>query len=134
MISSVTLELPVRRWVPDWLGVVSLFAVMLPITMLNGSYTVLTAPYDGYIGRRTLEPGQFVQAGQTISYLVRNRDKYITANYKETQIAHIFIGQEVIVKVDAFRGVGSGAALRPSPRPPGRNTPWCRRTTRPETS
>ena len=71
---------------------------------LNLSYTVLTAPYDGYIGRRTLEPGQFVQAGQTISYLVRNRDKYITANYKETQIAHIFIGQEVIVKVDAFPG------------------------------
>lgn len=76
----------------------------LDMARLNLSYTVLTAPYDGYIGRRTLEPGQFVQAGQTISYLVRNRDKYITANYKETQIAHIFIGQEVIVKVDAFPG------------------------------
>ena len=76
----------------------------LDIARLNLSYTVLTAPYDGYIGRRTLEPGQFVQAGQTVSYLVRNRDKYITANYKETQIAHIHIGQEVVVKVDAFPG------------------------------
>ena len=76
----------------------------LDMARLNLSYTVLTAPYDGYIGRRTLEPGQFVQAGQTVSYLVRNRDKYITANYKETQIAHIHIGQEVVVKVDAFPG------------------------------
>ena len=76
----------------------------LDMARLNLSYTVLTAPYDGYIGRRTLEPGQFVQAGQTISYLVRNQDKYITANYKETQIAHIFIGQEVLIKVDAYPG------------------------------
>ncbi len=74
----------------------------LDMARLNLSYTVATAPYDGYTGRRTLEPGQFVQAGQTVSYLVRNQDKYITANYKETQIAHIFLGQEVVIKVDAF--------------------------------
>lgn len=71
---------------------------------LNLSYTVLTAPYDGYMGRRTLEPGQYVQAGQTISYLVRNTDKWVTANYKETQIIHIYIGQEVRIKVDALPG------------------------------
>ncbi len=76
----------------------------LDMAKLNLSYTVLIAPYDGYMGRRTLEPGQFVQNGQTISYLVRGNDKWITANYKETQIAHIFIGQEVRIKVDAFRG------------------------------
>ena len=62
------------------------------------------APYDGYMGRRTLEPGQYVQAGQTISYLVRNTDKWVTANYKETQIIHIYIGQEVRIKVDALPG------------------------------
>ena len=55
----------------------------LDLAKLNLSYTVLTAPYDGYMGRRTLEPGQYVQTGQTISYLVRNKDKWITANYKE---------------------------------------------------
>ncbi len=65
---------------------------------------MLTAPYDGYVGRRTLEPGQLVQAGQTISYLVRSRDKWITANYKETQIANIYIGQPVSIKVDALPG------------------------------
>ena len=71
---------------------------------LNLSYTVVTAPYDGYMGRRTLEPGQFVQGGQTLSYLVRGNDKWVTANYKETQIAHIYIGQKVRIKVDAFSG------------------------------
>ena len=76
----------------------------LDLAKLNLSYTVLTAPYNGYMGRRTLEPGQYVPAGQTISYLVRNKDKWITANYKETQIANIYIGQQVRVKVDAVPG------------------------------
>lgn len=76
----------------------------LDLANLSLSYTVLTAPYDGYMGRRTLEPGQFVQAGQTISYLLRDKGKWITANYKETQIAHIFIGQEVRIMVDALPG------------------------------
>lgn len=76
----------------------------LDLAKLNLSYTVLTAPYDGYMGRRTLEPGQYVQAGQTISYLVRSKDKWITANYKETQIARIYIGQQVRIKVDALPG------------------------------
>ena len=76
----------------------------LEMARLNLSYTVLTAPYDGYMGRRTLEPGQYVQTGQTISYLVRNKDKWITANYKETQIANIYIGQQVRIKVDAVPG------------------------------
>ena len=76
----------------------------LDLARLNLSYTVLTAPYDGYMGRRTLEPGQYVSAGQTISYLVRNTDKWVTANYKETQIRHIYIGQEVRIKVDALPG------------------------------
>ena len=76
----------------------------LDLARLNLSYTVLTAPYDGYMGRRTLEPGQYVSAGQTISYLVRNTDKWVTANYKETQIRNIFIGREVRIKVDALPG------------------------------
>lgn len=74
----------------------------LDMAKLNLSYTVVTAPYDGYMGRRTLESGQYVQGGQTLSYLIRSNDKWITANYKETQIAHIFIGQKVRIKVDAL--------------------------------
>lgn len=74
----------------------------LDMARLNLSYTVVTAPYDGYTGRRTLEPGQLVQGGQTLTYLVRGDDKWITANYKETQIARIHIGQQVRIRVDAF--------------------------------
>ena len=76
----------------------------LDIARLNFSYTVITAPYDGYMGRRTLEPGQYVSAGQTLSYIVRSRDKWITANYRETQIANIYLGQEVRIRVDAIEG------------------------------
>lgn len=72
----------------------------LDMANLNLSYTVVTAPYDGYMGRRTLEPGQYVSAGQTLSYLVRQSDKWITANYRETQISNIYIGQPVRIKVD----------------------------------
>ena len=83
---------------------IKLAEAALNLAKLNLSYTVLTAPYDGYMGRRTLEPGQYVQTGQTISYLVRNKDKWITANYKETQIANIYIGQPVRIKVDGLPG------------------------------
>ena len=75
----------------------------LDLARLNLSYTVVTAPYDGYMGRRALEPGQYVQAGQTISYLVRHTDKWVTANYRETQIANIFIGQQVRIRVDGVQ-------------------------------
>lgn len=75
----------------------------LEMARLNLSYTVVIAPFDGYMGRRTLETGQLVQAGQTLTNLVRSDDKWITANYKETQIANIYIGQPVRVKVDALK-------------------------------
>ena len=39
MITMKELEAPIRQWVPDWLGLVSIFVVILPVTMLNGSYT-----------------------------------------------------------------------------------------------
>ena len=76
----------------------------LDLANLNLSYTVVTAPYDGYMGRRTLEPGQYVSAGQTLSYIVRQDGKWITANYRETQISHIYIGQPVRIRVDGVPG------------------------------
>lgn len=73
----------------------------LDLAQLNLDYTVVTAPYDGYMGRRTIERGQYVQSGQTLTNLVRGNAKWVTANYTETQIANIFIGQQVKIKVDA---------------------------------
>lgn len=71
---------------------------------LDLSYTVITAPYDGYIGRRSIGLGQYVKAGTTLSQMVRSSDKWITANYKETQISSIYPGQPVNIRVDAVPG------------------------------
>lgn len=76
----------------------------LEMARLNLSYTVVAAPYDGHMGRRTLETGQLVQAGQALSNIIRNNEKWVTANYKETQIADIYIGQKVNIRVDALKG------------------------------
>lgn len=76
----------------------------LDMARLNLSYTVVTAPFDGYTGRRTLEQGQYVSAGQTITNLIRSQNKWVTANYRETQIENIYIGQRVIISVDAVSG------------------------------
>ena len=76
----------------------------LDMARLNLSYTVVIAPFDGYTGRRTLETGQYVAAGQTITNLMRSQDKWVTANYRETQIENIYIGQRVRITVDAISG------------------------------
>ena len=68
----------------------------LEMARLNLSYTVVVAPCDGKLGRRSLEEGQFISAGQTITYILPN-----TQN-KETQIENLHIGQEVSVTVDAI--------------------------------
>lgn len=75
----------------------------LDMAKLNLSYTVVLAPYSGYVGRRTLEVGQYVQAGQTITNLIKNDNKWVIANFKETQIANIHIGQLVHLKIDAIK-------------------------------
>ncbi|KLT65138.1 HlyD family secretion protein [Pedobacter sp. BMA] len=73
---------------------------------LNTSYTVIVAPYDGKMGRRTIQAGQLVQGGQTIAYIVdRSAGKWVVANFKETQIAKMHVGEKVDVEVDAFPNV-----------------------------
>ena len=74
----------------------------LEMARLNLSYTVVIAPCDGKLGRRTLEEGQFITAGQTITYILPDTQKWIVANYKETQIENLCVGQEVTITVDAI--------------------------------
>ena len=66
------------------------------------SHTVVVAPCDGKLGRRALEEGQFISAGQTITYILPDTQKWIVANYKETQIENLHLGQEVVITVDAI--------------------------------
>jgi membrane fusion protein (multidrug efflux system) len=77
---------------------------LLEYAKLNLSYTVITAPYDGVTGRRTIQEGQLLQAGQTLLSYVRNDSSWVVANYKETQIAALSIGQKVKLHVDGFSG------------------------------
>lgn len=74
----------------------------LELALNNLSYTVVIAPHDGIMGRRNIEVGQLIQPGQTISNLVEEQNKWVTANYKESQIDNIYIGQTVQIKVDAY--------------------------------
>lgn len=71
---------------------------------LNLSYTVITAPADGFLGRRSIETGQLVNPGQTITTLIPEGPKWIVANFKETQMANIRVGQEAEILVDAIPG------------------------------
>ena len=71
---------------------------------LNLSYTVVVAPCDGKLGRRSLEEGQYISAGQSITYILPDTQKWIIANYKETQVENLALGQQVRFKVDAISG------------------------------
>jgi membrane fusion protein (multidrug efflux system) len=69
---------------------------------LNLSYTVIRSPVTGIIGKRTVEVGQNVGIGQELVEVVPLDDVWVTANFKETQLAHMRPGQPVEVKVDAY--------------------------------
>ena len=76
----------------------------LEMAKLNLSYCVVLAPCDGKLGRRALEEGQMVNAGQTITYLMPNTQKWVIANYKETQVEQLHVGQKVKVPTDNSAG------------------------------
>lgn len=76
----------------------------LELARLNLSYTVVTAPCDGVVGRKDIIPGQLVQPGQTLVNIVGSADKWIVANYRETQLRNITPGAEVCITVDAMPG------------------------------
>ena len=68
---------------------------------LNLSYTVVKAPQDGWVTRRQVDLGNYVQAGQQIMVIV-SPDVWVTANFKETQLDLMRPGQSVKIAVDAF--------------------------------
>ncbi|HXT06342.1 MAG TPA: HlyD family secretion protein [Roseiarcus sp.] len=68
------------------------------------SFTEIRAPFDGVIGNKAVEVGQYVQPGTRLLAVVPLDKVYVDANYKETQLADIAPGQKVDVAVDAFDG------------------------------
>ncbi|TWI19162.1 HlyD family secretion protein [Sphingobacterium siyangense] len=70
---------------------------------LNLSYTVITAPYDGYTGRRIVQEGQLLQAGQNLLSLIRNDKVWVVANYKETKIERLKLGTKMELTIDGLK-------------------------------
>ncbi|WP_069658091.1 HlyD family secretion protein [Arcticibacter eurypsychrophilus] len=66
------------------------------------SYTQITAPANGQLGETHLQKGQYVQPGQQLFSIISNEQYWIVANFKETQIEHMKIGQPVHVEVDGY--------------------------------
>ena len=64
----------------------------------------ITAPADGIVSKKSVQPGQIVAAGQPLLSLVPFEEIWVTANFKETQLNHMRVGQAAIIKVDAFGG------------------------------
>ncbi len=77
----------------------------LNLAELNLSYTVITSPCDGTTGRKDVLPGQLIQPGQTVVDVVDEGERWIIANYRETQMPNIAVGAEVDIEADAVPGV-----------------------------
>lgn len=71
---------------------------------LNLSYTRIYAPSDGYVTKKTMDSGNFVQPGQPLMSIVDLENIWITANYKESQLTDVKPGQPVEFEVDTYPG------------------------------
>jgi membrane fusion protein, multidrug efflux system len=83
----------------------SVAEAQLNLARLNLSYTVITAPCDGYVGRKNIYTGQLVQPGQLMVNVVDDSSVWVIANYRESQLHHIHTGATVTFKCDAVPGV-----------------------------
>jgi membrane fusion protein (multidrug efflux system) len=76
----------------------------LDLARINLAYTRITAPQDGVIGQRQVRPGQYLGVGGQVTMLTPLPHVWVIANYKETQLTHIAIGQAARVTVDTYPG------------------------------
>ena len=77
----------------------------LEMARLNLSYTVITAPYNGVMGRRMIQEGQLLQQpGMQVGTIVETGNKWVTANFLESQMTNVEIGKKVVLRCDALGG------------------------------
>ncbi|PSL23081.1 HlyD family secretion protein [Chitinophaga ginsengisoli] len=76
----------------------------LDFARINLGYTVIIAPYSGRLGRKVIQEGQQIQAGQPLVSIVNEKSKWITANFKETQMSAMQEGKPVDITIDAIPG------------------------------
>jgi membrane fusion protein, multidrug efflux system len=94
----------------------------LETAQLNLSYCTITAPLSGVIAQKSVQVGDRIQPGQALMAVVPLQDSYVEANFKETQLTNVRLGQPATIEADvyphyAFRGrvigvrAGTGAAF-----------------------
>ena len=71
---------------------------------LELSYAVITAPADGLVSKVNIQPGQYLNAGQSLFSIVLDQNVWVVANFKETQLNKMRVGQRVKIEVDAYPG------------------------------
>ena len=76
----------------------------LAAAQLQLSYTKIIATANGILGERTIQAGEFVNTNQVLVEIVLQDKKWVSANFKETQLAEIKLGQPVAIKIDALGG------------------------------
>ncbi len=102
----------------------------LNLAKQDQTHTVIRAPIDGVVGDRQVEAGDYVQPGTRLLTIVPLGSLYVTANFKETQVARMTAGQPAVIKIDALPGVklrgevesfapGSGSQFSLLPFEPG---------------
>ncbi len=74
----------------------------LDAAQLGLEYTVVTASIDGQVSKIAIQPGQFIQPGQSLFYIISNQEVWVVANFKETQLDKMVVGQKATIHVDAY--------------------------------
>jgi membrane fusion protein (multidrug efflux system) len=74
----------------------------LDFALLQVSYASVAAPESGTVSRKSVEVGQFVQAGQPLLAIVSSEKPWVIANFKETQLKKMRVGQPATIEVDAY--------------------------------
>jgi membrane fusion protein (multidrug efflux system) len=83
-------------------AVIKVKQVSIDQQLLKISYCKIYATSNGQIGKRNVDLGQFVQAGTPLFTIIDDQDYWVVANFKETQIHHMKMGDEVEIKIDAY--------------------------------
>ena len=83
----------------------------LDLAKIEFGYTRITAPIEGMVSERGVRAGQYVHDGTQVISVVPLKNVWAIANYKETQLTHVKVGQRAEVTVDTFPGVVIGGRV-----------------------
>ena len=83
----------------------------LDLAKINLGYTRIVAPVAGEVSERGVRDGQYVHAGSQVISVVPLDNVWVIANYKETQLTHVAIGQRAEIRVDTFPGIVISATV-----------------------